>query len=78
MARRESADDDDTTRWSTHQTVESEFGQVSRPKELVVDRVTRGNTAGTPSRKPPSTAICCHFEAAKPLLPFQPSISLPF
>jgi hypothetical protein len=60
------------------QTVESELGQVSRSKELVVDSVTRGNTGASPAQKLPRTAICCHFEAAKPLFPFQPAISLPF
>ena len=40
-----------------HQGLESEFGQISRPKEPVVDRVARGETAGRPSQKPPSTAI---------------------
>jgi hypothetical protein len=59
-------------------TEESELGQIIRPEELVIDRVTRGNTAGSPAQKLPRTAIYGHFEAAKPLLPFQPSISLPF
>jgi hypothetical protein len=38
-------------------TVESELGQIIRPEELVIDRVTRGNTAGSPAQKLPRTAI---------------------
>jgi hypothetical protein len=36
---------------------ESEFVQISRPKEPVVDCIARGETAGRPSQKLPSTAI---------------------
>jgi hypothetical protein len=40
---------------------ESEFVQISRPKEPVVDCIARGETAGRPSQKLPSTAIYCYF-----------------
>ena len=46
-------------------------------KEFVVDCVARGETAGSPSQKLPSTAIYCHELAATPLRPFQPLHSLP-
>ena len=46
-------------------------------KEFIVDRVARGETARSPSQKLPSTAIYCHFGAAKPLRPFQPFYWLP-
>ena len=41
-------------------------------KELVVDRIERGETAASPSQKLPSTAIYCHFGAVRPLRPLQP------
>jgi hypothetical protein len=41
-------------------------------KELVVERVARGEKARRPSQKLPPTAIYCHFVAAKPLRPLQP------
>ena len=56
------------------QTVGSELGQASHPKEFVVDGNARGETAGSPSQKLPSTAIYCHFVAAKSLRPFQPAV----
>ena len=42
------------------------------PKEIVVDRVARGEAVGDLPQKLPSTAIYCHFGAAKSLGPIQP------
>jgi hypothetical protein len=41
------------------------------PKEFVVDRIVGGRDGRRPSQKLPSTAIYCHFGAAKPLSPMQ-------
>jgi hypothetical protein len=52
-------------------------GECALNKEFVVERVARSGTTRSPSQKLPSTAICGHFGAAKPLRPFQPFQSLP-
>ena len=41
-------------------------------QKITGDRIGGGGTAASPSQKLPSTAICCHFAAAKPLPPTQP------
>ncbi len=45
-------------------------------KEFVVECIERGEMPRSPSQKLPSTAIYCHFGAAKPLSPMQPFHSL--
>ena len=45
-------------------------------KEFVVECIERGEMPRSPSQKLPSTAIYCHFGAAKRLSPMQPFHSL--
>jgi hypothetical protein len=47
-------------------------------KEFVAEHIARGDEDRRPSQNLPSTAINCHFVAAKPLRPFQPLPSQPF
>jgi hypothetical protein len=56
----------------------SSWNRRKRRKQRFRSRLRReGRDGRRPSQNLPSTAICCHLVAAKPLRPFQPYYSLP-